>query len=424
MSASERDRAPSDTSVADTVPIKSTGKRPLLGAEDVSAREPDRGSARVPVKSVKKRRLVASERDPAPSNPTEPHVFSFPGLDFGLRAMDKEQLKHALIQQFRLHNTTAANATWTARADPKGLTARALANYQNHRLAAVSWIARVTPRDSLLSNSQHSVLLPAVNLMDRYVAACAEAGEDPSRLLENMGNIRAACLALSVKMYAVHTYLTLGEIHVRNEWANEACVTESSSEPGAPGFNPPTPSNVQAIGEAERRLCGTLKGSLFPVNVENTIGLLCRYLILELLSSQPSSYVSRDWIQKQAHATRTALCYFTKTALDVKLLRFEWWKCVAESCYLGVFVVCIKDSIEGLCVERSLMSLLEELTPGEFTFAERSDLQGLLVRDCVVCSGVFVNLCVRNSLRTISSKTCTRCGADPVERDTILAPGQ
>ncbi|KAI4797416.1 hypothetical protein KUCAC02_025145 [Chaenocephalus aceratus] len=77
--ASKRDRAPSDTSATDAVPVTYTGKR-TLGTEDVSGRELDRGSAAARVKSAKKRRLVASERDRAPSNPTEPHVFSFPGL--------------------------------------------------------------------------------------------------------------------------------------------------------------------------------------------------------------------------------------------------------------------------------------------------------------------------------------------------------
>ena len=69
------------------------------------------------------------------------------------------------------------------------------------------------------------------------------------------------------------------------------------------------------------------------------------------------------------------------------------------------------DPEQGRRVEDSLVSLLEELMPGRFTHTELGDLKTLLRQGCVVCSGSFVKDAVRESLRNISSMTCSDCDA-------------
>lgn len=115
----------------------------------------------------------------------------------------KVDLKQALTDILYIHSTNAANETGVDHSNPQELTSDVITDYQNHRLAAVSWFANVIPFDLVCTESHHSVLLAAVNVMDRYIT-CTDLSEDLSQLMKNTGNIRAAYLCLSIKMHSVH----------------------------------------------------------------------------------------------------------------------------------------------------------------------------------------------------------------------------
>lgn len=350
------------------------------------------------------------EQDCSQFTPPVPHVFEFPNLDFGMPAMGKVDLKQVLNDQLYLHSTNVANDTGIDHPNPQELTSDAATDYQNHRLAAVSWFANIIPLELELvrtNNHHHSVLIPAVNVMDRYITTCTDLGEDLCRLLKNIGNIRAACLSLSIKMHAVFTEFSLQDLHRRNGWVNKALVIDSSSDTGKPKLNVFILSDVQGIKEAEQQIISKLKGGVFPANADNMISILCKYLILDHLSRQTSSLHARTYMNQ--HVTLRAAKLLSKTALDVRLLYFKRWKCIAVCCLLGMIKVCVMDPKEGLHLEDSLISLLEELKPGEFTQKELCDLKKLLTQGCVVCSSSFVNRDVHKCLRKISSMSCSEC---------------
>lgn len=118
-----------------------------------------------------------------------PHVFKFPKLDFGMPEMGKVELQRALMDQLHLHSTNVANETGIDHPNPQELTSKAVTDYHSHRLAAVRWFANIIPSELLLTERHHSVLIPAINAMDRYITTCVDLSEDLSLLLKNIGNV-------------------------------------------------------------------------------------------------------------------------------------------------------------------------------------------------------------------------------------------
>lgn len=137
------------------------------------------------------------------------------------------------------------------------------------------------------------------------------------------------------------------------------------------------------------------------------ISILCKYLILEHLLGQASPTPSPIDVLNESFIL-VAANLLSKCALEIRLLRFKSWKCIAVCCLLGVIKVCTMDPKEGLRLESSLMSLLEKLKPGEFTQKDLCDLSEMLTQGCVVCSSSFVNPDVYKALRKISSMSCSK----------------
>lgn len=375
-----------------------------------------------PIKSRRKQHLVPREmsryeQDCTPFTPLDRHVFIFPKLDFGMPEMGKVELERAFTDQLSLHSTNAANETGVDHPNPRELTNDIVTEYQNYRLAAVSWFAKIIPVDMMHTQTHHSVFMPAVNVMDRYVTTCVDLGEDPSQLLKNIANIRAACLSLSIKMHAVFTECDLKGLCEHRDWVNKACVIESSRDTGKPKFNLYILTDEKGIQEAEKQIITKLKGAVFPANGDNMISILCKYLILEHVLGQASLAPSPIDVLNES-VILVAAKLFSKRTLDIRLLRFKSWKCIAVCCLLGVIKVCTMDPNEGLRLESSLMSLLEKLKPGEFTQNELCELSEMLTQGCVVCSSSFVNPDVYKALRKISSMSCCKC------RKTALVRGK
>ncbi|KAE8277889.1 hypothetical protein D5F01_LYC24057 [Larimichthys crocea] len=164
-------------------------------------------------------------------------------------------------------------------------------------------------------------------------------------------------------------------------------------------------ASVQGVEEAESRILTKLHGALFPDNAENMISILCKYLILKHISRSVSRSALSALDRGVAHKAAEV---HTKIALDLKLLRFQRWKCIAVCCLLGAIDVCTNDPSEMIYLEDELMALMEKLKPGEFTREELHDLKGLLTVGCVVCSSSFHRR-VRRYLLNVSSMSCTEC---------------
>lgn len=324
----------------------------------------------------------------------ESDVFVFPKLDFGRRTMDASELEQALVPQLHLHSTNAVNDAGITHPNPQKTNGDLFAtDYQKYWLEAVAWLAQITPPHEVFRKEHHHVFMPAVNVMDRYITVCVDFGEDPQQLLKHIRNIRAACLSLSVKMHAVNTEVDLSMLVERN---------------GGQG-------SVQGIEEAEKQILTKLHGALFPDNAENMISVLCKYLILKCISRR-ASHLPISTLDRRI--THKAAEVHTKIALDLKLLRFERWKCIAVCCLLGVIDMYTESPLEMIYVEDELMALMEKLKPGEFTREELHDLKGLLTVGCVVCSSSF-DSAVRGSLLKVSSLSCGECWR-AVSSETLL----
>lgn len=314
----------------------------------------------------------------------ESDVFDFPKLDFGRRTMDAGELEQALVLQLRLHSTNAVNETGITHPNPQKPKGDLFpADYQKYRSFAVAWFAEITPFRLAFNEKHHSVFMPAVNLMDRYITVSVDFGEDPRQLFKNIKNIRAACFSLSVKMHAVNTELDLSEL-VEHQ-----------------GF----PTSVQGVEEAEKQIIIKLHGDLFPDNAENMISILCKCLILKCISRR-ASHLPISTLDR--HITERAAEFLTKTALDLELLRFERWKCIAVCCLLGAIDVYAESPLEMIYLEDELMALMEKLKPVEFTREELHDLKRLLTVGCVVCSSSIYRR-VTISLFKVTSLSCAEC---------------
>ncbi|KAJ7984106.1 hypothetical protein DPEC_G00363900 [Dallia pectoralis] len=378
------------------------------------------------MESRRKQRLVSSEmltdeQVCIPLAHSDPNVFKFPKLDFGMPAMGRAELERVLAAQLYLHDTYAVNDTGIDQPNPQDLASDAVTAYQNHRLAAVSWFGHVLPSTLALSKDSHSVLTPAVNVMDRYITTCTDLGEDLCQLLRNIGNVRAACLSLSIKMYSVYTgFVTEDTCKSNNGWAHKALPADSSSDTDNPPDNVFILSDVRGVEEAEKRIISTLCGAVFPTHCENMISALCKYLILEHLCGQTSPSQTPSHVLDQ-RATEKAAKRFLKTSLDIKLLRFKRWIGITVCSLLAVIEVCGTDPIEWLRLQESLFSLLGKLRPGKVTREELSDLMRIWLRGCVVCNSSFVNTDVYKSLHRMSSMMCSVCRKRCVVKDTEAA---
>ena len=351
-------------------------------------------------------------------HPSYPSVFKFPKLDFGMSEMDKVKLEVAVSDQFKLHNRNSANETGIDHPNPQELTCGAITDYQKHRLASVSWFASTVPFNGFDTENRRSALLPAVNVMDRYITTCVDLGEDLSQLLKNISNIRAACLALSIKMYSVNTVLNMDLLNQWNTGVKKADVVDSSNDTVGANVNVYSATDVESTCEAEMHIITKLRGVVFPANGETMISVLCKYLILEHLTRNPADS-ERLTSATYKRVILTAVQFFSKITVDTSLLRFKRWKCIAACCLLGVIEVCVTNTEEGLCLQDSLISLFEKLKPGDLTLGELCDLTTSLTQGCVVCSTWFVSTTVHNSLRKLSSMSCYKCKNDNVLETTV-----
>jgi hypothetical protein len=224
-------------------------------------------TALAPVKPRRKQKLFhremfRHEQDCTPFTPLDRHMFKFPKLDFGMPEMGKAELERAFTDQLSLHSTNAANETGIDHPNPQELTNDIVTDYHTYRLAAVSWFANIIPFDMMYNKKHHSVFMPAVNVMDRYITTCVDLGEDRCQLLKNIANIRAACLSLSIKMHAVFTECDLQALCNHKDWVNKASVIEAARDMSNSRFNVYILSDVKGIQEAEKRIITKLKGSV------------------------------------------------------------------------------------------------------------------------------------------------------------------
>lgn len=316
--------------------------------------------------------------------------FKFPRLDFGRPEMDRCQLKRTLGYQLYTYDDYDVH------------TDIVHADYQDYRLAFVSWYAKVLPSRLRAGSDNPSVFIPAVALTDRYISARVAHGEELGVVMKNIGNIRAACLTLAIKMYIAYTEVELGTVVTRNVWLDRAL----SQEHGHTGIQQNTLSDVSGVEAAENDIVCTLKGAIFPVHAECVISVLCKYLILTHKTKVLGDTVDLDGLN--ARACDVAFELVIRVGLDVMSLHFKGWKVISMCCLMGVMDACTTTTQEIIGLETELMSLMEELRPSQFTQQEMYDIELLFLKPCVVCNTRFNSSQICNALRRLTG-TCTQC---------------
>lgn len=181
-------------------------------------------------------------------------------------------------------------------------------------------------------------------------------------------------------MYAVYTTIDARDVHLRNDWVTKAYGS-------TPEF---ALSGLQEIAETEKLIVTKLQGAVFPANAENLISILCKYLILDL-SKETSSDSRLDHVNCVIEIVNRLLL---KTTLNIKLLQFKRWKCIAVCCIIGLSEVC---DIDEHYLGNNLIALFEKLNPGEFTHEELCDIKTVLREDCSVQRFICQSRCTRLS---------------------------
>lgn len=332
-------------------------------------------------------------------------TFPFPDMEFGSPAMDKDQLKRALRDQLYLQYINQANNTGVDH--PRDLTGDKAKTYQSYRLAAVGWLVSVIPPDMLSKKLDHGLLMPSVNLMDRYITTLVDSGEDVWKLLKDIHVIRGACFMLSVKMHVTYTELTSSPLAERKPWAKKSLVEDNSVGFTDRDLASVPPGRAEQIDRTSKHIITTLKGGIFPANAENTISVLCKYLILEYFSQTPKPAISQHEAERRVNSIAGSL--FTRTALNLDLLKFTRWKCIAVCCLIAMRRVCVTTEEEELHLNMMFANLFHELRRRELTREDICDLTRLLTKDCFVCAAHFVSARVERAVRTLSAMSCTRC---------------
>lgn len=351
------------------------------------------------------------------SNEKEPTV-DFPDMKFGSSTMTREQLKcllrdHLYLQTLEGKNTLGVGCI-------QNLTANQLHSYETYRLATVAWLVSVLPCDMMIKQARICTLIPAVNLMDRYIMTLVSSGKDLVEVLGNIEVIRAACLSLSVKMHSVLRGFTSRDIASMNTWAPRASVLWGLSRDIDKTMNPKKKSclpdhtiantahrNGKVINGAIKDILTTLKGGTFPCNAENTISVICNYLVLDYFAHVPESVIKPHVAVERVDTKAFEL--FTRTALNVQCLTFPRWKCMAVCSLLAMRHVCVTTEDEELILKQIFVDIFQKLHPEELSEWDISNLTLLLTADCVVCANTFTIEYMQQPLLDLSAVSCVCC---------------
>ncbi|KAK7915602.1 hypothetical protein WMY93_011363 [Mugilogobius chulae] len=236
-----------------------------------------------------------------------------------------------------------------------------LKDYQNHRLAVVSWLVADFYCEFATDQEHNSHVLSAVKLLDRYV----------------IRRFMLACVSLEYKMYSVDSYISLQQIHMRNDWTNKVYADEQ---------NTPilyTVSTVDGIVQEEKKIISTLQGNLFG-GQDHDLFFILSYLLLDLANLHKRNRIKVDHALNE-QVTDEAVKYFWRTLLNIKLLPHDRWKCIVVCCLLGVVRVCDIKPRQMSSLRHDLISLLDKLKPGDLTMQQLVDLELLFTtaNECV-----------------------------------------
>ncbi|KAM7406642.1 hypothetical protein PAMP_001009 [Pampus punctatissimus] len=203
-----------------------------------------------------------------------------------------------------------------------------------------------------------------VTMIGAVVARALEQGtwdcEDTLDLLANRHFVRRITCHDSSKTSTVEAVAYLGIMAVHLE--KEALVLNAKKCHDFGGDPRQLLRNIRNI----RVACFSLSVKMHAVNTE---------VDLSTLVKRNGSQANVQGIEEaEKQILKKAAEVLTKTALDLKLLRFERWKCIAICCLLSAIAMYAESPSHG------------KLKPGELTREELHDLKELLTVGCVVCS--------------------------------------
>lgn len=366
--------------------------------------------------SKRKQKLVSLEMLPG-STAKEPTIY-FPNVKFGSSTMNKEQLESLLKDHLHLQTLERKNTLGLGYV--RDFTRDELLQYEPYRLAAVAWFVSVLPGDMMISCSCICTLIPSVSLMDRYITILVSSGRSLLDVLAEIEVIRAASLALSIKMHGVNTAFTSSEIASMNTWAPRAHairglspdiekMTTKTNDSHTPVCNAVTkaPGDGKAIHKAIKNILSELKGGVFPSNAENTISVMCHYLVLDYFSRVPESVIQPHVAVEKVDTKAFEL--FTRSALNVQCLTVPKWKCMAVCSLLAMRHVCITTKNEEVILKQTFTDVFQKIYPDGLSEQDVSKLMSLLTAECVVCNNTFTVEYMQQYLLQLSAVSCLCC---------------
>lgn len=324
-------------------------------------------------------------------------MFENPNFNFGMRHMiSKNELISILSDQLSLHSMNVVT-------NSAGLEDGML-EYGYHRLFVIGWLVIYCPEEMSSTYEKPPIIMPAANLMDRYVAARLMQGEKPHEILKNIRNIRAACLALALKMYSVSMNMDCRLEHIHK-------VNAANLMPSFHKFSTFTDyclSSVSQIAKEEKLICSILKGNLFPAQDQDTFFILI-YLLLNCIAGlkrRRQKNFKIDYTLNQ-RVTAEALKWFWRAHLNVTFPFYDRWKWVGACCLLGVIKVFKLGQAHTVTLQHALISLLEEVKPGDFTLEQLFEIDSMLNAECVIPKLLSTDLETKHHLGKICSMVCS-----------------
>lgn len=333
-------------------------------------------------------------------------VIPTPDMEFGFHSMGKKSLRTALLHQIHAHRVNTP-ADFIVCLRGKNLVEM----YQNYRLAAVSWCARILSWSRHVD--MHTLTSSAIELLDRYVARLLETDISLLDILKNIRSTRAACLLLSCSMHAVFHSVFPEDMCREQHWPAIAHSAENCESYGK-GMS----FTDRDVIEQQIVITVTLRGRLFPMYAGNVARVLCKYMLLEYMALTQCGNVfgtetrllkCKDVVTIEQLVRRAAVELYTRRTLSVELLKYEPVRCIAVCCLLAMTKRLKITPVNQTTLRRSIIHLLLDLNCDGTSEQEFQDIAKLLTTECLVCRGGFVTRGVERSLQVLSAACCHDC---------------
>lgn len=272
--------------------------------------------------------------------------------------------------------------------------------YQEYRLSMIAWFVWSLDR----SQRNNTLIITAIDLMDRYITCCAHNDVNIPSLLRDTRLIGTTCLIMANKMFDGDLFVNMKDTTTR--------VPETPKRSGMSHkyvdlrWTQHADLDDTTVAKWERAIAVRLNGRLFMVEIDRVINVICTYII------QAAKGLSASFFSTRVHSTK-AICerarsYFIKTVLDAATyLHFHRWQRIAGACLLAVKHNTHTEDEEAL--EKITKDLFIDMgyVDGASGVVECSRV--LCDYDCLICFVTFPSKDMTTALRYIAGSYCESC---------------